>query len=161
MLNIPFDVVNSPVISQGNYYQPGYDADYEEKMLFRYRDGLREQIKTLQSDDSPYKERAKEIETNLNTLIMFTERQIYEKQILKEKLKEQKKEESERLINPIEAAKKKERKNFMNIASLNRQLTVMERLTAAAAKTDGDKSARYDLLRRANEIAVEIKHSFY
>ena len=160
MLSGSIDVVNSPVISQGNYYQPCYDADYEEKMLFRYRDGLREQIKTLQADDSPYKERAKEIEANLNTLILFTERQIYEKQLQKEKLKERKKEDSERLINPVEAAKKKERKNFVNLASLNRQLTVMERLTAAA-KVSGDKSAKYDLLRRANEIAVEIKHSFY
>ena len=153
----PYGVGNTPIISQGNYFQPGFDSDYEERMLFRYRDGLREQIKTLQSDDSPYKGRADEIEKNLNTLILFTERQIYEKQVQRDKLREQKKEDFERASNPIEAAKKRERKNFRFIASLNRQLTIMERLTAAA-KAGGEGAAKHDLLRRALEISVEIQH---
>ena len=144
-------------VSQGNYYMPGFDSDYEEKMLFRFRDGLKEQIESLQSDDSPYKDRMKEIEKNLNTLVLFVERQIYEKQVLREKLKEQRKDEYERLLNPQEAARKAERKNFRVLVSMQRKLDEMGRLMAAA-KTGGVSSDKYDLIRRAAEISVELKH---
>ncbi|MCL2058164.1 MAG: hypothetical protein FWH01_03765 [Oscillospiraceae bacterium] len=158
-----FDAGRTPLISQGNYYMPGFDSDYEERMLFRYRDGLKEQLKTLQEDeDSPYRERMKDIEKNLNTLILFTERQIYEKQVLKDKMREQRKEAYMRAANPAEAARMEERKNFRHIASLNRQLTIMERLAASAkTNTKATDSAKYDMLRRAFEISVEIKHMMY
>ena len=158
----PFDAARAPAISQGNYYMPGFDADYEERMLFRYRDGLKEQLATLQADDSPYKERMKDIEKNLNTLILFTERQIYEKQVLKDKAREQRKDEYMRAASHAEAAKMRDRKNFRRLLSMDRQLNVMERLTAAAKNNkNATASERHDMMRRAFEISVEIKHMMY
>ncbi|MCL2164614.1 MAG: hypothetical protein FWH55_09545 [Oscillospiraceae bacterium] len=148
-----------PTISRGAYYGPGFDSDNEERMLFKYRDGLLGQIKALESEDSPYREKAKEIEKNLKVIVAFVETQIYEKQVLKDKLRESRKEESERLLNPTAAAQRKERKNFRLIISAGGKLNEMGRLLTAAKSAAGEEM-KTDLLRRAAEISVEIKHRF-
>jgi hypothetical protein len=126
-------------------------------MLFRQRDAIKEQMKLLDAEDSPYRERAGEIRKNLNAVVMFLERQIYERQILKEKQNQHKNANSERLLNPGEAARKRQRANFRFIASLSGRINEMDRLISAS-KSNASDSAKRDLMRRAVEISVEIGH---
>ena len=155
MIGNSYNAGYSPTISRGNYIYPQYDADYDEKMLFCYRDSIKDQIKELHMEDSPYKSQAKEIEKNLNTLVLFVERQIYEKQAMREKQKEQRKENFERMLNPLEAAHRADRKEFRLLASMSRKLTEMGRFLAAA-KTCGDATMSHDFIRRASEISIEL-----
>ena len=147
----------SPGITQGNYGKPGFDADYEERMLYKYRDRLFDQIKELESEDSPYKAKAGEISKNLKTVVMFVENQLYEKQVLRKKLDELRREDSEKLLNPIAAARAIERKNFRFLASMGRRLNEMDRLLNTS-KTSRSDSMRSEMARRALEISTELKY---
>ena len=148
-----------PSISRGNYNRPGLDSDIEERMLFKLRNTLERQIKSLDSEDSPYSERAREIEGNLKTVIMFVERQIYDRQLQKERVSEMRRENSERLLNPVAAAQRRDRKNFRMLVSANGRLLEMERLLTGARNSNNRDIGR-DMTRRAMEISVELKRRF-
>jgi hypothetical protein len=146
-----------PAISHGNYVNPAYNSDYEERMLFRHRDNLLEQIKDLESDESPYKGKAEEIGKNLKAVTLFVENQIYEKQVLRDQKAEVKKEESERLMYPNSANMLRERKNMILLSSMNGKLNEMKQCMSAA-KSFGSNVMKYDMMRRAMEISTELKH---
>ena len=160
MTNPIFSSGYPPSISRGNYSKPGFDADYEERMLFKYRDGLKAQIQSLKAEDSPYKDKAEEIEKNLNTVVSFVEKQIYEKQVLKEKQMELRKAQSERMRNPIAAARREERDAVRRLLSLDGKLMEIKRLTLAA-KTAENEAMKSDLMRRAAEVSTEVMLNFH
>jgi len=126
-------------------------------MLFKYRNGLLDQIGALEAEDSPYRDKADEIKKNLKLIMGFIDRQIYERQVLREKNRELKKEASERLINPMAAAMRQERKQFRLLTSMGGRLNEMNRMLAAAKSSDND-TIKYDMMRRALEISVELNH---
>ena len=146
----------SPSVSRGNYLNPGYGADYEERMLFKYRDRLRDQIDSIDAGDPVYGKQAEAIKKNLETLALFVERQIYDNQAYRKALAEMRKDASARLTNPELAAAGDMRKQTRLIASMNGRLNEMRRLLSARPGA-GDAQKR-DMYRRAMEISVELKY---